>query len=112
MPPLRPQRHVPNSIATLHHQRKPPERLTLRALRRNFLEALPRSTYEQAVTWIRGPLNDTLLLCDPDLIHEMLVEKTDAIRVDVDRHRLRAVFGGGKTFSHGLDHNRTLGRSP
>jgi hypothetical protein len=25
-------------------------------------------------------------------------------RVDVDRHRLRAVFCGGKTFSHGLDH--------
>jgi hypothetical protein len=27
-------------------------------------------------------------------------------RADVDYARLRAVFGGGKTFSHGLDPNR------
>jgi hypothetical protein len=30
-------------------------------------------------------------------------------RVDVDYARLRAVFGGRKTFSHGLDPNRTFG---
>jgi hypothetical protein len=28
-------------------------------------------------------------------------------RIDVDRHWLRAVFGGGKTFSHGLGQKRT-----
>src|SRR4029077_16604372 len=32
-------------------------------------------------------------------------------RVDVDRHRLRALSRGGKTFSHGLDPNRTKAAS-
>jgi len=58
---------------------EPPERLTLRRLHSNFLESFPRSTYEEGVTRIKGPLNDTLMICDPDLIHEMLVEKADLV---------------------------------
>jgi cytochrome P450 len=77
----------------------PPERLTLRALRRNFLEAFPRSTYEQPVTWIRGLFNDTMLVCDPDLIHEMLVEKTGEIGRSAITWRVFApVFGDTSLF--------------
>ena len=49
----------------------------LRAFRRNFIETFPRPAYEQAVTRIEGKLSDSLLLCDPDLIAELLVARAD-----------------------------------
>jgi cytochrome P450 len=73
---------------------EPPARLTFRALRRNFVEAFPRSTFEQGLTRIRGPFNDTLMICDPDLIHEMLVEKTDAVGRSTVTTRIFAPFLG------------------
>jgi cytochrome P450 len=52
--------------------------MTLRAMRRNFIEAFPRSTYEEGVTWIKRPFNETLMVTDPELIREMLVEKAES----------------------------------
>jgi cytochrome P450 len=46
--------------------------------RHNFIETFPRSAYEQEATRITTPLSDTLLLCDPDLIAELLVARADA----------------------------------
>jgi cytochrome P450 len=57
----------------------PPARLHFAALRRNLVEAFPRSAYETAVTRIWGPFDDTLMVCDPDLIREMLVDKVDQV---------------------------------
>jgi cytochrome P450 len=77
----------------------PPARFSLRALRRNFVEAFPRSTYEQAVTRIRGPLNDTLMICDPDLIHEMLVQRPEVVGRDAITRRIFApVLGDTSIF--------------
>jgi hypothetical protein len=44
-------------------------------LRRNYIESFPRSTYEQAVTRYRSGISDIVYVCDPTIIHEMLVEK-------------------------------------
>jgi cytochrome P450 len=78
---------------------EPPERLTLPALHRNFLESLPRSVYEQPATRIKGPLNDTLLICDPDLIHEMLVEKAELVgRSSITWYVFAPVLGESSVF--------------
>jgi cytochrome P450 len=45
--------------------------------RHNFIETFPRSAYEEPVTRLKGPLSDWLLLCDPDLIAELLVARAD-----------------------------------
>ena len=68
---------------------EPPPRLRVwRAVRGNFVESFPRSTYEQGVTWITLPHNAMLLLCDPDLIREMLIEKDGEIGRDAFFHRV------------------------
>jgi cytochrome P450 len=72
----------------------PPARLSFGALWRNFIEAFPRSTYEQGLTRIRGPFKDTLLICDPDLIHEVLVEKTSEVGRSTLASRIFAYFLG------------------
>jgi hypothetical protein len=61
---------------------EPPQRplglLGLRTLFRNYIETIPRSAYEQTVTRIRTRLSDVLLVSEPDIIQEILVEKTEA----------------------------------
>jgi cytochrome P450 len=72
----------------------PPERMTLRALRNNFVEAFPRSTFDQPITRVRAPFNDILLICDPDVIHEMLVDKADRVGRSAIMTRVFAPFVG------------------
>src|SRR5690349_20752696 len=47
----------------------------LRAFRRNFIETFPRSAYVEPTTRMKTALSDTLLVCDPDLIQHMLVDR-------------------------------------
>ena len=54
----------------------------LLTLWRNYIETIPRSVYEQGVTRIQTRLSDALLVSDPDLIQEILVEKADAFGRD------------------------------
>ena len=42
---------------------------------RNYVESYPLSTYEQPTTRIKGPISDTLFVCDPTLIQELLVTR-------------------------------------
>ena len=66
----------------------------LKAFRRNFIETFPRSAYEQATTRITTGLSDTLLLCDPALIQDMLVDRTDVFGRDLaSRRALGPVIG-------------------
>jgi len=68
---------------------EPPERplglLGLRALLRNYIETVPRSAYEQSVTRIRTRLSDVLIVSDPNIIQEILVEKAEAFGRDPPR---------------------------
>src|SRR6516162_10829955 len=70
---------------------EPPERplglLGLRALLRNYIETVPRSAYEQSVTRIRTRLSDVLIISDPNIIQEILVEKADAFGRDPTTRR-------------------------
>ena len=65
---------------------EPPERplglLGMRTLLRNYVEAFPRSAYEQGVTRIRTRLSDVLIVSDPNIIQEILVEKAEAFGRD------------------------------
>ena len=66
----------------------------LRAFRRNFIETFPRSAYEQGTTRITTGLSDTLLLCDPALIQDMLVDRADMFGRDLaSRRALTPVIG-------------------
>jgi len=77
----------------------PPARLHLAAMRRNLIEGFPRSTYETAVTRIWGPFDDTWMVCDPDLIREMLVDKADQVGRSTVTDKIFAPFlGGGSLF--------------
>jgi hypothetical protein len=49
----------------------------LRTFMRNHVESYPLSTYEQLSTRINGPISDTLFVCDPALIQELLVTRSD-----------------------------------
>ena len=62
--------------------------------RRNFIETFPRSAYEQAVTRIAGTLSDSLLLCDPDLIAELLVARAEEFGQHVMTRRALAPIIG------------------
>src|SRR5215207_2016924 len=62
--------------------------------RHNFIETFPRSAYEEPATRIAGPLSDSLLLCDPDLIAELLVARADAFsQHTMTRRALGPVIG-------------------
>ena len=57
-------------------------------LGRNYIETYPRSTYEQGVTRYQWGTSDILYVCDPAIIHEMLVDKADAFSRDEVTHRV------------------------
>src|SRR5262245_33370902 len=66
----------------------------LLAFRRNYIETFPRSAYEQGTTRVSTGLTDTLLLCDPALIQEMLVDRADMfIRDRPSQRALAPVLG-------------------
>jgi cytochrome P450 len=62
---------------------EPPARPSFTALRRSLIEAFPRSSYEQGLTRVKTPLAEIFFVCDPDLIHELLIRQADAFRRDV-----------------------------
>jgi cytochrome P450 len=75
----------------------PPQPLGLRGLPtlwRNYIESVPRSAYEQGLTRIESAASDVLLVCEPDLIQEILVEKADAFRRDPATRRAFAPMIG------------------
>jgi cytochrome P450 len=82
---------------------EPPERplglLGLRTLLRNYIETMPRSAYEQSVTRIRTRLSDVLIVSDPNIIQEILVEKAEAFGRDpATRRSFAPVIGDTSLF--------------
>jgi len=68
--------------------------LGLPTLWRNFIEAIPQSAYQQGVTRIRNHQSDIVLVCDPGLIQEILVEKAHAFGRDPATRRAFAPVVG------------------
>ncbi|MGA6938252.1 MAG: cytochrome P450 [Pseudolabrys sp.] len=82
---------------------EPPARplglLGLRTLLRNYIETVPRSAYEQGVTRIRTRLSDVLIVSDPNIIQEILVEKAEAFGRDpATRRSFAPVIGDTSLF--------------
>ena len=78
---------------------EPPLKPTLRAMRRNFIESFPRAAYEQRVTHLKSFLGESLLICDPDLIREVLVQRADAFGRNVmTRRAFTTVLGNTSIF--------------
>ncbi len=80
----------------------PPQPLGLRGLPtlwRNYIESVPRSCYEEGLTRLEGRGMDALLVCDPDIIHEIFVEKADAFRRDpATRRSFEPMIGENSLF--------------
>lgn len=81
----------------------PPERplglLGLRTLLRNYVETIPRSAYEQGITRIQTRLSDVLIVSDPKIIQEILVDKAGAFGRDpATRRSFRPVIGDTSLF--------------
>jgi cytochrome P450 len=73
--------------------------LGLPTLWRNYIETVPRSAYEQGLTRIRTSFSDSLVVCDPDVISEILVEKADAfLRDPATRRAFRPSVGDNSIF--------------
>jgi cytochrome P450 len=70
---------------------EPPERplglLGVPRLLRNYIETVPRSAYEQSVISVRTRMSDVLIVSDPDIIQEILVEKAEAFGRDPTTRR-------------------------
>jgi cytochrome P450 len=63
----------------------PPKPLGLRGLPviwRNYIESIPRGAYEEGIVRIPHRGADTLIICEPDIIGEVLVEKADNFQRD------------------------------
>jgi cytochrome P450 len=82
--------------------RPPPRPLGLRGLPtvwRNYIETIPQPAYEQGITHVRTRYSDVLLVCDPEVIGEILVEKADAFGRDpATRRSFRPVVGENSIF--------------
>ena len=80
----------------------PPRPLGLRGLPtlwRNYIETIPRAAYEEGVTRIRTSYSDILVVCDPDVIGEILVEKADAfLRDPATRRAFKPTVGDSSIF--------------
>ena len=82
---------------------EPPEQplglLGVRTLLRNYIETIPRFAYQQGVTRIRTRLSDVLIVSDPNIIQEILVEKPDAFERDpATRRSFAPVIGETSLF--------------
>jgi cytochrome P450 len=65
-----------------------------RAFLRNYLEIFPRAIYEREHFRFRQGFQDTLIVCDPKLIGELLVDRADQFRRDpLSRRALSAFIG-------------------
>ena len=63
----------------------PPKPLGLRGLPviwRNYIESIPRGAYEEGIVRIPHRGADTLIVCEPDIIGEVLVEKAENFQRD------------------------------
>src|SRR3712207_424596 len=77
------------------------------AFLRNYIETFPRSIYEDEATRITTRLADTLLICAPDLIREVLVDRTDTFwRAVTTRRALSPIIGDSSIFLAEGDHWR------
>lgn len=80
----------------------PPRPLGLRGLPvmwRNYIESIPRQAYEDGVMRIPRRGADTLLVCDPHLIGEMLVDKAENFERDnVTRRAFAPSIGRNSLF--------------
>jgi cytochrome P450 len=82
---------------------EPPERplglLGVRTLLRSYIETIPRFAYKQGVTHIRTRLSDVLIVSDPSVIQEILVERADAFGRDpATRRSFAPVIGETSLF--------------
>ena len=82
---------------------EPPERplglLGVPRLLRNYIETVPRSAYEQSVISVRTRMSDVLIVSDPDIIQEILVEKAEAFGRDpTTRRSFAPVIGDTSLF--------------
>ena len=82
---------------------EPPDRpmglLGIPTFLRSYIETFPRSAYEQPTTRITTRFSDTLLVCDPKLIQEVLVERADAFgRDEVTRRAIAPLVGESSLF--------------
>ena len=70
---------------------EPPARplglLGLRTLMRNYIETVPRSAYDQNVTHFCTRMSDVLIVSDPDIIQELLVDEAEAFGRDPTTRR-------------------------
>ncbi|MFZ0054274.1 MAG: cytochrome P450 [Pseudolabrys sp.] len=70
---------------------EPPARplglLSLRTLMRNYIETVPRSAYDQNVTHFCTRMSDVLIVSDPDIIQELLVDEAEAFGRDPTTRR-------------------------
>jgi cytochrome P450 len=80
----------------------PPRPLGLRGLPtlwRNYIETIPQPAYEQGITHVRTHYSDVLLVCEPEVIGEILVEKADAFGRDpATRRSFKPVVGENSIF--------------
>ncbi|MGB6935499.1 MAG: cytochrome P450 [Xanthobacteraceae bacterium] len=80
----------------------PPQPLGLLGLPvmwRNYIESIPRQAYEDGVVHIHRRGADTLLICDPQLIGEMLVDKAENFERDqVTRRAFAPSIGRNSLF--------------
>ncbi|MFY9696695.1 MAG: cytochrome P450 [Xanthobacteraceae bacterium] len=81
----------------------PPQPLGLRGLPtmwRNYIETIPRAAYEQqGVIRVRRRGSEVILVCEPELIGELLVDKAEAFRRDeVTRRSFAPVIGDSSLF--------------
>src|SRR5262249_50394100 len=89
---------------------EPPEALLtgLRGFRtflRNYIEIFPRSIYERRITRIKQGFIDTLIVCDPKVIQELLIDRADFFHRDSLSRRALAAFTGESSLflSEGAD---------
>ena len=80
----------------------PPQPLGLRGLPllwRNYIETIPRSAYEQGLTRMRNPYSDVLVVSDPEVIGEILVDKAEAfLRDPATRRSFKPTVGENSIF--------------
>ncbi len=66
----------------------------LPTLWRNYVESIPQAAYEEGVLRVRRRGADVIFVCDPDLIAEILVERTEAFGRDIATRRAFAPMLG------------------
>lgn len=66
---------------------------------RNYIETIPRSAYERGITRIGDERRGLVLLCEPELIGEVLVERPEAFQRDpVTRRAFAPTIGDNSLF--------------